>query len=188
MRLKKIYFVTKNDYKFQKFIESVSKFDLKISFEQVKIDTPEIQANNNSSVAKYSARWASIFLKSPVVCEDVGLYIKNLNNFPGPYLSEVENYIDNIGVLKLMKNVNDRSAHWEYSVAFCKPNTNPISFSTYPKGFISKTIKGNSGWPTDKIFIPKNSNFTISELIDHKIFKRSSEHYIKLLKYLKQNY
>ena len=169
--MKKIFFVTQNDYKFRQFVHAVGNPAIK--FEQLSETTPETQADNNANVAKFSAQWAAKQFRSPVICEDVGLYIKALSGFPGPYLSQVEKWLKPEGFLKLMAGEKNRSAKWEYAVAFCSPQTEPISFSTFHIGYIGQEARGKSGWYMDKIFIPKGKDKTIAELLDSNKYKRN---------------
>lgn len=185
MITKHIYFVTQNDYKFQKFKEVVS--EPSIEFEQLSIDTPEIQAQNNRLVAEYSAQWVANNQQKSVICEDVGLYINAYGGFPGPFLSQVEKWIETTGFLKLMDGVEDRSAYWEYAVAYCEPEKEPVSFHTIYTGNIALEARGNDGWFADKVFIPDGESQTIAELLDQKLYRRNRDHYEKLIEYLKSN-
>lgn len=181
-----IFFVTSNNYKFRKFKEALSLSPFK--FTRLNESTPEIQATNNSDVAKFSAKWASQTFNKPVICEDIGLYIDELNGFPGPYLSHVEKWIKTTGFLSLLRGKENRIAHWEYCVAFCKPGSEPISFSTFPSGSIAKAAQGEGGWYADKIFIPENETMTIAEMLDLKVYRRNEDHYKKLLEHLMKEY
>lgn len=180
--MKHIYFVTQNNYKFQKFQEVVNTPNF--YFEQISISTPEIQAENNQAVADYSAQWAANKLNSAVICEDVGLYIHAYNGFPGPYLSQVEKWLNTSGFIKLMNGIKDRSAYWEYAISYCEPNAKPICFSTIHKGNIAHKASGTKGWCADKIFIPDSNNKTIAQLLDEDLYVRNRDHYENLIKHL----
>lgn len=181
--MKQIFFVTQNDYKFQKFQEAIS--EPVFHFMQLSIATPEIQAKNNRLIAEYSAQWAANSQGKSVICEDVGLYLNAYDGFPGPYLSEVEKWLKTPGFLKLMDGEKDRSAYWEYAVAYCEPGEKPVSFHTINKGNIALEAKGVDGWYADKIFIPEGKNQTIAQLLDEKVYQRNKDHYEKLVEYLK---
>lgn len=183
--MKKIYFITTNDYKFKKFKDSFNVDGIIV--EQLDEETPEIQALDNKTVAEYSAKWAADKYKVPVLKEDIGLYIDALKGFPGPYLNHIEKWIDTEGFLSLMANKKNRNAYWEFCIAYCEPSDEPKSFSTYPKGTIAFEAKGDGGWIADKIFIPKRKTKTISELIDDTSFQRDNAHYLKLEDYFLKN-
>lgn len=180
--MKKIYFVTTNNYKFQKCLQALNVQTIEL--EQLIEETPEIQAANNREIAAFSAEWAANKFNLQVIKEDVGVYIENLQGFPGPYLNYVENCIKSDGFLKLMENISNRNAYWEYAIAYCEPGKKPVSFYTHQKGTIAHKAQGNSGFFIDKIFIPKGETKTTAELLDIKAYHRNNQHYKKLKDYL----
>jgi XTP/dITP diphosphohydrolase len=181
--MKQIYFITTNDYKFKRFTESakLGGFDV----QQLKEETPEIQAANNREVAEYSAKWAADKFQYPILKEDVGVYINAYKGFPGPYLSQVEKQLETEGFLRLLSETEDRSAYWEYAVAYCEPGKEPVSFYTRHKGTYATEARGQSGWYTDKSFIPEGQSRTVAELLDDKKYIRNEEHYTALHAYLR---
>lgn len=182
--MKEIYFITTNDYKFQRFTESVklSGFTVK----QLKEETPEIQAANNRQVAEYSAKWAADRFQHPILKEDVGIYITAYKGFPGPYLSQVEKQLEIKGFLRLLTDATDRSAYWEYAIAYCEPGKEPVSFYTQHKGTYATEARGQSGWYTDKLFIPEGQLKTVAELLDSGEYIRNERHYGLLKDYLSE--
>jgi len=181
--MNKIYFITTNSYKFQKFTES---FQLdQYTVHQLEIEIPEIQAQTNREVANFSAQWAASKTKHTVLKEDIGIYIHALDGFPGVYLSDIEKQIKSEGFLHLLGGVEDRSAHWEYAISYCEPGEDPISFYTHQEGIISHEPLGQSGWFMDKIFIPKGKEKTIAQLLDDDEYIRNNDHYKKLEEYLR---
>lgn len=181
--MKEIYFITTNDYKFQRFIESVqlSGFTVK----QLKEETPEIQAANNRQVAEYSAKWAAEEFRCPVLKEDVGIYTSAYKGFPGPYLSRIEKQLETEGFLRLLTDVDDRSAYWEYAIAYCEPGKDPVSFYVQHKGSYATEARGQSGWYTDKLFIPEGQPKTVAELLDTNKYVRDEKHYEQLRNFLR---
>lgn len=183
--MKKIYFLTTNNFKFAQFMSVVNSLGFnKYAFEQLNEETVEIQAENNEQVANYSSQWAANKFKLPIIKEDVSFYIAALDGFPGPYLSQIEKQIKSSGYLKLLQNCPNRQAHWQYSVSFCQPGQQPIAFSAIQHGTIAKQARGECGSFTDKIFVQKNESKTICELLDENMYQRHNEHYQKLLAYL----
>jgi XTP/dITP diphosphohydrolase len=180
--MKQIFFITTNDYKFNRFTESakIAGFDV----QQLKEQTPEIQAENNRQVAEFSAKWAADKFNHPVLKEDVGIYINAYKGFPGPYLSQVEKQLETDGFLQLLKDVADRSAYWEYAIAYCEPGKDPVSFYTQHKGSYATEARGQSGWYTDKLFIPEGQPKTVAELLDANEYLRDEQHYAQLREYL----
>lgn len=184
--MKKIFFITTSNYKFEIFTQHVQIEGFE--FEQISIETPEIQAKDNKEVAEFSAKWAADKFNVPVLKEDIGLYIDALSGFPGPFLNQIEKWIGAEGFLSLIENNDNRSAAWEFCIAYCEPQKTPISFSTFPKGKIGLRKSGSGGWTADKLFVPENSTKTIAELIDDGTFVRNNTHYLELKTYLENNH
>lgn len=178
--MKKIYFITTNDSKFLYFKKFVQKYP-QIKIEQLRVETPEIQAETNKQVTEFSAQWASKKYNLPVIVEDVGFYLEAFPKFPGPFLKYVELAIKDQGFFDLLQNQKNRKAHYELCVSYCQPNQKPITFSTYNYGSVGYKAKGKGGFIIDKIFTPDNENQTIGQLIEANEFKRSESHYQKLI-------
>jgi XTP/dITP diphosphohydrolase len=181
-----IYFVTTNDFKYQSAKQVL--LDSSFLLERLDVNTPEIQADDNLSVAEYSAKWAANTYNLPVITEDVGIYIDELNGFPGPYLSQVEKQIGAAGFLKLLEDKSSRAAYWEYVVSFCNPGDDPVSFTATQHGEIALDKSGTVGWDMGKIFIPTGQVMTISALLDEQRYVRNNSHYTDLKKYLNSFY
>ena len=79
-----------------------SKKKFKILFSKVIIK--EIQSESIIEVAEDKVKKAFDIIKSPVIVEDDGLFIDDLNGFPGIYSSFVYKTIGNKGILNLLKD------------------------------------------------------------------------------------
>ena len=88
--------------------------------DNIKMDTPEIQADRVEDVAAYSAKWASEQLKCSVVKNDTGIMIDALGGFPAAYTHYVGDTIGIDGILKLMKGIENRKARFIQALAFCE--------------------------------------------------------------------
>ena len=155
-----ITYVTNNWAK----IESAKKALIPLGFEidNVKIETPEIQADDVTEVAKYSAKWAAEKLNKPVLKNDSGLFVNALKGFPGVYTHYASDTISEEGLLKLMEGIEDRSAYFKEAIAYCEPGKEPIVFEGYTKGTISKAKSGTYGWSWDFVFIPEGETKTLA--------------------------
>ncbi len=121
----------------------------------IRVKAMEIQDENLENIAKASAIDAAKKCGLPVIVEDAGLFIEALNGFPGPYSSYVNKTIGVGGILKLMKNVKDRSAYFLSAVAFYNPDNGELKvFNGRVEGQIAEEAKGRSGFGFDPIFIP----------------------------------
>ena len=195
--MKTVYFVTTNDYKLSFFNNAVKIEGVEVK--HLKLDTPEIQAGTCAEVAKFSARWAADHTGKAVIKEDVGIFLNGINGFPGPYTKHFEDYCGAEGMLKLLEGKEDRSAYWEYSIAYCEPGKEPVVFTAKQPGTVATKQIGKKGHEADKIFVPEHHDKTISQLFDEAShgkdmgtfemvqkagYKRDETHYRKLKEYL----
>ena len=63
-----------------------------------KIDLPEIQSTEVEEVIKEKVQTAYDQLKEPVFAEDTGVYIDNMNGFPGALIKFYFDKLKNIGI------------------------------------------------------------------------------------------
>lgn len=182
--MKKITYVTGNWAK----IASAKQYlePLKYEIDNIKMETPEIQANDVTEVAKYSAQWAANELGIPVIKNDTGLFIKHYNGFPGVYMKYIDETLGVKGMLHLMKGIKDRDAYIKEAIAYCEPGKEPVVFEGISKGRIALRSSGKYGWGViDHIFIPEGENKTLGNFPDEKRWNFwSVDAYIKLAKYL----
>lgn len=164
-----LYFVTSNKNKFREYRKI-----LKLPFKIVNLKLKEIQSLEPAEIVKNKARDAFLKIKKPVLVEDVGLFIEDLNNFPGALIKWV---ITTIGLRKLCRIVGrNRRAKVKIVTAFYNGKTFR-QFKDEIAGTIAKLPRGKRGWLWDKIFIPKGYKKTLAELgpeIKNKIFVRKS--------------
>ena len=183
--MKKITYVTGNWAK----IESARQILEPLGYEvdNIKMETPEIQADDVSDVAKYSAKWAANELNKTVLKNDSGLFVKSLNGFPGVYTHYVDDTLGVDGLLKLMEGIEDREAYFKESIAYCEPGKEPIVFEGYTRGRIDTKKSGTYGWSWDFVFIPDGENKTLGCFPDEERWKYwSLDSYKKLVEYLEK--
>jgi XTP/dITP diphosphohydrolase len=181
--MKTITYVTGNIAK----IESAKNALTPLGFEidNVKMETPEIQANDVEEVSKYSAKWASEKLNKPVLKNDSGLFVNGLKGFPGVYTRYAEETIDVDGLLKLMEGLEDRTAYFKESIAYCEPGEEPVVFVGLTKGRIDTKKSGTNGWSWDYVFIPEGEEEPLACFEDNKKWSFwSQDAYKELAKYL----
>ena len=182
---KKITYVTGNWAK----IDSARQIlePLGYTVDNIKMETPEIQADDVSEVAKYSAKWAAEELGVPVLKNDSGLFVNSLKGFPGVYTHYVDDTLGVDGLLKLMDGIEDRSAYFKESIAYCEPGGEPIVFEGFTKGRIDVKKSGTYGWSWDFVFIPDGENQTLGCFPDNERWKFwSLDSYKKLTEYLEE--
>ena len=156
--------------------------------DNIKMETPEIQADDVSEVAKYSAKWACKELGKAVLKNDSGLFVNGLNGFPGVYTHYVDDTLGVDGLLKLMEGMEDRTAYFKESIAYCEPGEEPIVFEGITKGVIDTKKSGTYGWSWDFVFIPEGEEKTLGCFPDEERWKFwSLDSYKKLVDYLEKN-
>jgi XTP/dITP diphosphohydrolase len=151
-RGKVAYFVTSNIHKFQEARQVLSEY--KLATAKLKVEAVEIQDDSLENIAKFSALDAVKNCGLPVFVEDAGLFVEALKGFPGPYSKYVYNTVGLKGILKLMKNVENRSAYFMSVVAFATPEEQPTCFVGKVEGTISLQERGTKGFGYDPIFVP----------------------------------
>ncbi len=153
--------------------------------DNIKMDTPEIQADSVGEVAAYSAKWASEKLKCNVVKNDTGIMIDALHGFPAAYTHYVGDTIGIEGILKLMKGVENRKARFIQALAYCEYGCEPVVFESITEGTIAKRKSGKYGWSYDFIFIPEGQTKTLGNFKDEvRLTLWNDTGYNQLINYL----
>jgi len=160
--MKKIYFVTNNDYKFRIAVNALNGSGFELM--QKNIDTPEIQSDDINEIAAYSAQWAANKLKHPVVLTDAGCFIEALNGFPGPFIKYVNDYLTAQDFLNLMVNKKNRKVIFKECLAYCEPGKDPVLFTSIARGTISSKLGKAGRTAINEIFIPDGFNKPESEI------------------------
>lgn len=85
----------------------------------LEYDYPEIQADSLEEVAADGARKAYRYAGEPVIVDDAGLYLDELDGFPGPYSAYVEDTLGVERVGRLARSEGATRAHFRCVVAYC---------------------------------------------------------------------
>ncbi|KYC46305.1 MAG: Non-canonical purine NTP pyrophosphatase [Candidatus Methanofastidiosum methylothiophilum] len=180
--MEELYFITGNKGKFKEAKEKLKYLDIELI--QADMEYPEIQASDLKEIALFGINYCSESLKSPFFLEDSGLFIEELNSFPGPYSRYVHETIGNDGILKLLLNINNRGAYFKSTVGLYKDG--PHIFEGVSRGTISHEIRGQGGFGYDPIFIPENNSKTFGEMttVEKNKFSHRGKSLEKLGKYL----
>ncbi|MFC1768814.1 RdgB/HAM1 family non-canonical purine NTP pyrophosphatase [Nanoarchaeota archaeon] len=178
----KIYFVTHNKGKLREFKEILGEDNV----EQIDFDYDEIRSSDPVEIAKDGAKFCANKYNKPIVVEDSGLFISELNNFPGTYSATIHKQIGLKGILKVMKDVTDRTCFYKSAIGFCEPGKEPQGFLGEEEGTIAEEERGTNGFGHDPIFIPKGSDKTYGEMEDVEKVKKFRRRAIeKFLEYYK---
>lgn len=134
-----------------------------VEIKQSKIDIVEKKYATEKEVSIGKAMDAARHLKVPVMVEDTGIYFEDYNNFPGPNAKVFFTGVGFDGVLKLLEGKN-RNAFFRTSIAFCKPDSNPVCFIGDCKGRIAEKVSDVIDFDYDSLFIPEGDERTFSQM------------------------
>lgn len=175
------YFATGNDHKLE---------EAKVALGQHKIEVaklegvPKIEIQHVDLEEIAATALALILTKTdkPVFVEDSGLFVHELNGFPGPYSSYIFDTIGVNGLLKLMDGGKTRKAEFKSSVAFGEDGKWLATFSSATEGTIQLQPRGSNGFGFDPIFVPiwAQRTFAEMELKEKTVYSHRSKALSKL--------
>jgi non-canonical purine NTP pyrophosphatase (RdgB/HAM1 family) len=152
----KITFITGNINKIRE-----ANLVLETKLNTKNIDLMEIQSLDVEEVVKHKVKQAYDFLETPVIVEDTGLYIYNLNGLPGAF---IKFYYNQLGLEKMI----EFSANSKATAKSCIGYYDGINFACFvgeARGHISDTIlKGDFNHAWDPIFIPINHTNSYAQM------------------------
>lgn len=153
-----ITFITGNAGK----AEQLSKY-LGIPVSHHKIDLAEIQSLDLSEVVEHKVREAFKQIGTPVLIDDVSMVINGLGKLPGPFIKFFISELGNIGICKLVSNLEDKSAKAIVAIGYYDGQESK-AFVGEIDGTISIEPKGEGGFGWDAIFIPDGYEQTRAEM------------------------
>jgi len=154
--------VTSNDGKFREISQQMREQGYEL--EHIKTTYPEIQAEAIDDTITPGLRWLMERYPRPLMIDDSGLFIDSLKGFPGVYSSYVFKTIGCDGILRLMKDVKNRSARFECCIGFMAPGGEPVTVKGVAEGSISHEKAGSGGFGYDPIFVPEGYSKTYAEI------------------------
>ena len=156
----RLAFITSNPGK----VEEAKRYfePLGVEIYQLKMEYPEIQADTLEEVARFGVEWLGKRLDVPFFLDDSGLFIDALNGFPGVYSAYVYRTLGIDGILKLMKGVKNRNAHFRSVIAYWDGEVH--LFTGRVDGEIINEKRGSRGFGFDPIFVPEGFTRTFAEM------------------------
>lgn len=148
---RKLVFATSNEHKLEEAGQFFEQYGIDIT--QYTPQEPEIQSDNLEDIALHSAEIISKQLKVSVFVEDAGLFIEELNGFPGPYSSFVQRTIGNQGIINLMADFKNRKSFFKSVIVYCDTKTSEC-FTGITEGKIAEEERGTRLFGYDPIFVP----------------------------------
>src|SRR5919106_6676025 len=158
--MKSLHFASNNYNKYVEIQSVLKKYSIDVYFSRTIVT--EIQSNFLIEIAREKSRSAFEQISMPIIVEDDGLFIDELNGFPGQYSSYAFETIGYDGVLKLLINSKTRTAYFRSVFAFYDGEISQ-SFVGEIKGKIAHRALGK-GWGYDPVFIPDGSELTFGQL------------------------
>lgn len=170
--MKEVVFATGNKGKVKTLEGWLRESDYRVV--QRDIDVPEPQADFAHEIALAKAEYAYQQLGKPVVVQDSSFHIHALGGFPGPYIKYINTTIGPDGILKLLKGVGDRSAHYEQALAYVDGQTRKVFNSAYrnPGSIATELYSNNStrAWSEMwRIYIPHGQEKVLAALSHEEV-------------------
>ena len=177
--MSKFKFVTGNPNKVREAEEILG-----LTLEPVQVDGLfEIQSPDLDEVVWHKAQQAYSALQCPVMVEDSGLVFHAWNGLPGALVKWFEETVGCQGMLKMVKDFNDRSATAICCFAVYDGKEMKISRGEV-NGTLSSNTRGSNGFGWDVIFIPEGYKETYGEMAAKE--KNAISHRKRALDKLKQ--
>ena len=140
-------------------------------------DVPEIQSDNQQAVSIDKALKYYDLLKCPLVVMDSGLFIDELNGFPGVYTKYA---LDTIGIDRIIHLLGGAArAYTQRTIAYFD-GSEPRTFTLKIHGTLLKNPRGSNGRNYDKYFLPDGKNKTLAEMTDDEKVELTAEVWKKL--------
>ncbi len=157
---------------------------LDLTLESVQVDGLfEVQSPDLDIVVRHKAEQAFSILQCPVMVEDSGLVFNAWNGLPGALVKWFEETVSCDGMLKMIEGFDDRSATAICCFAVYDGKDMKIARGEV-NGTLSSSIRGNSGFGWDVIFIPEGYEQTYGEMSPNE--KNAISHRKRALDQLKQ--
>lgn len=151
--LRQVVFASTNQNKFQEVRSILTPYGIEVEF--ACLELTEIQSDSLEAIAKEKASSAFTKVSRPVIVEDDGLFVNALGGFPGQYSSYVFRTVGNAGILRLLSNVQDRSASFVSLIAFAGKDIMIFKGRVSGKIAMQETM---GGWGYDPIFVPDGAD------------------------------
>lgn len=192
--MEQIIIASRNKGKLKEFKQLFKEEDIKVlSLDDLQETIPEIEETGQTfhENAQLKAEAVASIVKKPVIADDSGLIVDALDGEPGVFSAryageptdDVKNYEK---LLEKLQGVakEDRTARFVAVLALARPGEDTLYFEGVCEGTIAKEPKGEHGFGYDPIFIPKQFNVTLAELMEEE--KNKISHRFHALQRLKQ--
>lgn len=173
-----LIYATTNKHKFAGAKQALAGTDINlIAPDKTLPDVPEIQSDDQQVVSVDKAIKYYDLLKRPLVVMDSGLFIDELNGFPGVYTKYALNTIGIDRIVQLLGGAT--RAYTQRTITYFDGNK-PQTFTLKLHGALLKEPRGNNGRNYDKYFLPDGKNKTLAEMTDDEKVELTAEVWKKL--------
>ena len=146
-------------------------------------DVPEIQSDDQEAISVDKALKYYNLLKRPLVVMDSGLFIDELNGFPGVYTKYA---LDTIGIDRIIQLLGAGArAYTQRTITYFDGNK-PQTFTLKLHGALLKEPRGNNGRNYDKYFLPDGKNKTLAEMASEEKAELTAEVWRELAAWLQK--
>ena len=161
-----LIYATTNKHKLAGAKQALAGTDINlIAPDGVLPDVPEIQSDDQAAVSVDKALTYYELLKRPVVVMDSGLFIDELNGFPGVYTKHA---LDTIGIDRIIQLLSGAARAYTQRTITYFDGDKPQTFTLKLHGALLKEPRGNNGRNYDKYFLPDGKNKTLAEMTDEE--------------------
>ncbi|PIS07513.1 hypothetical protein COT78_03190 [Candidatus Berkelbacteria bacterium CG10_big_fil_rev_8_21_14_0_10_43_13] len=161
--MKEITYITSNHEKSNEAKLIAARFDINL-IPNLDLGIDEIKSLDQSEVSEAAAKRAFAILHQPLITDDAGLYIENLNQFPGAYTKFL---FQTIGVSGLWRIINQDciNATWKCFLTYID-DTRIITSIGQLKGQLRTTQNPESSKASnyDSIFFPEKYDKPLQKL------------------------
>lgn len=183
--MEKLYFVTSNQGKIDNLNLFMKEITEDYDFEMLKIDFKELK--NDDSMEETALNKAVTCLEltdtDSVIVSDTGIFIEELNGFPGVNTGFTVRTLGNQGILKLMEGKSNRKGYFQVSMAYVKKDGTKEVFTGKSDIEIAESENGKLGFAWDSIVTGNGERFS-ENLSNEKRVKPYKESIKKLIEFI----
>ncbi|MDY6778159.1 MAG: non-canonical purine NTP pyrophosphatase [Candidatus Nanohaloarchaea archaeon] len=188
-----ITFVTDNSDKLERAQRLTQ--DHAINIQQHRLELPETQHIDVSTVSQQKAAYAREHVEPPFFVSDTGYLIDALDGFPGALLKPVLRTLGTERLCRLVTDQDDRTADFLSVLTYVDEHGTIKTFECHDTGRIAPEPRGEKriGWGgVMKIHIPDGYSRTIASMTEDTFMEyetsiRKEEQYVKLAEWIEES-
>lgn len=158
-------FATGNDMKFRSAAAVCKQFG--VTLEQLRIDVPEMQAENGEQVAQDKALRVYEMVQKPVIISDDSWIIPGLGGFPGPFMKSINKWFSPEDWLRLTSSLTDRRVVLKQIVVYQDERGQKLFFKDID-GVLLKEIRGQDSSASNTIVSLDGGKTSVAEMANTK--------------------